>query len=105
MGILNKSNRNNGFNRFCKSRNNIHSWIDLVVRFISFTETDESVTIIKGIILFPSRMRDGLLNRIKYFFIVNLTALVLGLSRFLRESISHCLQRGDLVYSAYVNER
>ena len=43
VGILNKSNRNNDFNRFCKSRNNIHNWIDLVVRFISFTETDESV--------------------------------------------------------------
>jgi len=43
VGISTTFNLYNGFNRFCKSRNNTHSWFDLVARFLGFTETDESV--------------------------------------------------------------
>jgi hypothetical protein len=43
VGRLTNNNRYNGFNRFCKCRNNTHSWFDLVARFLGFTETDESV--------------------------------------------------------------
>jgi hypothetical protein len=43
MGIWNNYNRYNGFNRFCKCQIYTYVWFDLVVRFSSFTETDESV--------------------------------------------------------------